>query len=165
MGRKSLYQESCNGSHFDSNDCNDFVHNLHKRVRKAEEAGQPIPMDAWASLRWHIASIITSNCPMCDTRMERNYGGKHQKNNSPECDRIDPNLGYVAGNVQIICHACNVAKDGRTMKQFWSTVARNMTHLPKEFVNQILVEAGEMSQAQADKAKATMAYWIKPETD
>lgn len=144
MGRLSKYRDSCNGTQFDSNDCNDFVHNLQKRVKEAATLGNPIPMDKWGVLKWHIAEIITSHCPICKEEMVRNYGGKHQERNSPECDRIIPEKGYVVGNIQIICHSCNVAKDGRSMRQFWELVCAGYHMLSKEAADAFLEQHGLM---------------------
>lgn len=53
--------------------------------------------------------IITENCPICNIKMERskNSGGTAI---SPTLDRVIPKLGYVKGNVAIICKYCNSTK-------------------------------------------------------
>ena len=59
----------------------------------------------------------TNECPLCSSELI--YAG-HRKppSNSPTIDRIDNSLGYVPGNVQVICRSCNCRKRD---KQFCST--------------------------------------------
>lgn len=48
-------------------------------------------------------------CPCCDVVLE--IGGGR---NSPSLDRIQPLLGYVPGNVWVICLRCNAIKNDAT---------------------------------------------------
>lgn len=43
--------------------------------------------------------------------------------NSPSLDRLDPNLGYVKGNVVIICHMANRIKSNATPNQIRAVAA------------------------------------------
>ena len=52
--------------------------------------------------------LIPSNCPLCECRLETGEG-KVQAT-SPSLDRQDPPLGYVPGNVWVICWGCNRTK-------------------------------------------------------
>jgi hypothetical protein len=47
------------------------------------------------------------------------YGGKGQANpNSPSIDRIEPELGYVKGNVRLIIYHLNIALSGFGTEEF-----------------------------------------------
>lgn len=56
----------------------------------------------------------TGICPVFNIKLE--MGGENL-DNSPTLDRIDPNKGYIAGNVQIICHLANRIKNNATEEQ------------------------------------------------
>jgi len=44
--------------------------------------------------------------------------GKHGgKNDSPTLDRIDPNKGYVKGNIQVLSHLANMMKSNATAEE------------------------------------------------
>lgn len=52
---------------------------------------------------------INKNCPICDVIMFRSDipGGTRY---SPTMDKVIPELGYVPGNIAIICKLCNSTK-------------------------------------------------------
>lgn len=52
------------------------------------------------------AKIDAGKCELSGERLDLSPG---RKPNSPSLDRIEPTLGYVPGNVRIICHALNTA--------------------------------------------------------
>lgn len=49
-------------------------------------------------------------CPVLGIPLYRNIGERAQGPNSPTVDRINPSLGYVRGNVQIISSRANQIK-------------------------------------------------------
>lgn len=51
---------------------------------------------------------IPDNCPICQRPLTRNIG--KVGSSSPTTDRWNPVLGYVRGNIWIICHRCNSRK-------------------------------------------------------
>lgn len=51
---------------------------------------------------------VPEYCPVCAATIERSTGSV--KPNSPSLDKWNPKLGYVPGNVWIICHRCNTRK-------------------------------------------------------
>jgi hypothetical protein len=59
-------------------------------------------------------------CPVLGTKLRyerytgRGSGGKYD---SPSFDRIDPNRGYVPGNVLIVSHKANTIKSNATVEQ------------------------------------------------
>ena len=52
---------------------------------------------------------IPKNCPICNVEMKRSSkrGGS---STSPTLDKVHPQLGYVPGNVAVICKMCNSVK-------------------------------------------------------
>ena len=57
--------------------------------------------------------VIPSNCKICGTELKRNK--LHAQSNTPSVDRIDNSLGYIKGNVAIICYRCNTIKGNMTI--------------------------------------------------
>lgn len=59
---------------------------------------------------------LPTHCPCCltvlDVRAERTEKTGHSRTNSPSLDRKIPELGYVAGNVAVLCVRCNGLKSG-----------------------------------------------------
>lgn len=53
-------------------------------------------------------------CPILNIELKINWGGKAQAFNSPTLDRIDPELGYVKGNIAWICNEANRLKQDNT---------------------------------------------------
>jgi len=53
--------------------------------------------------------IIPDECPVLGLELMRAKGGKAAPN-SPSLDRIDPDKGYVFGNVRVISYRANVMK-------------------------------------------------------
>jgi hypothetical protein len=66
---------------------------------------------------------VPTTCPCCGVPLRINPG-RHGKD-SPTIDRIDNNLGYVAGNVIFVCYRCNAIKSSATIEQL-KTVAKWM---------------------------------------
>lgn len=55
-------------------------------------------------------------CPCCQAVMT--YKGQiRNQPNAVTVDKILPERGYVVGNIQLLCRACNVAKGGMTLLQ------------------------------------------------
>jgi len=53
--------------------------------------------------------VIHKDCPICGLEMTRSkVRGGHRR--SPTLDRVIPALGYVPGNVDVICKHCNSKK-------------------------------------------------------
>ena len=67
-------------------------------------------------------------CPVFGFEMVHGECEEHGRNNSPSIDRIDPNKGYVKGNIQIISNLANSMKQNATpeqMMQFAQWVINN----------------------------------------
>lgn len=56
--------------------------------------------------------IVPTCCPCCKTILTPSKGKMGVS--SPSLDRIDNNLGYVSGNVWVICFRCNALKGDST---------------------------------------------------
>ena len=82
--------------------------NAIARVRKARNKGQHIPCLDSESLGRAIDSIYTSRaCQCCGQAMMGGRGVVQAE--SPSLHKIRPELGYVAGNLAVVCFACNTA--------------------------------------------------------
>jgi hypothetical protein len=60
-----------------------------------------------------LLTNIPDMCPCCDKTMSwLETSGKGQRTfpNAPSIDRVNSSLGYVVGNVRIICYRCNSIK-------------------------------------------------------
>lgn len=53
--------------------------------------------------------IVPETCPICNTEMRpaKNGGGSSI---SPTLDKVIPEIGYVQGNIAVICKRCNSTK-------------------------------------------------------
>lgn len=57
---------------------------------------------------------VPSNCPICDVEMRVATGIRGGASYSPTLDKRIPHLGYVPGNVAVICKKCNSLKGDAT---------------------------------------------------
>jgi len=58
---------------------------------------------------------IPDNCPVCGVPLTVGIGASSDK--SPSLDRYDPALGYVPGNIMVLCRGCNRRKQNHTGEQ------------------------------------------------
>jgi hypothetical protein len=68
----------------------------------------------------YIRSIVPSHCPIFNVPLEwslRRGVGHGALSNSPSLDRIDPERGYVKGNVWIISNRANAIKNDATHEE------------------------------------------------
>lgn len=89
-------------------------------IKRAQERG--LPCDDSASVAALEALLIaTERCPICDVELrhrcylERGHGKGKAHDATPTIDRIIPAMGYVQGNVAIICWRCNRLKSDGTL--------------------------------------------------
>lgn len=59
--------------------------------------------------------IVPTHCPVLGLELKINTD--HSKDNSPSVDRIDPNKGYVVGNIRVISHRANTIKNNASLKE------------------------------------------------
>ena len=57
------------------------------------------------------------HCPILGIPLFRNIGKNGPTANSPSIDKIDPKLGYVKGNIQVISHRANVMKQDASAEE------------------------------------------------
>lgn len=67
--------------------------------------------------------VIPDFCPVLGLPLYRNTGGLAQGPNSPSLDRIDPALGYVKGNVNVISSKANAIKSNATPEELLRVAA------------------------------------------
>ena len=80
----------------------------------------------------YLLSIATDECPVFHTPFEWGLSGLgqgHAKPNGPTLDRIEPNLGYVEGNVAFISSRANRLKDDGTMQEHYDIADWIWNHL------------------------------------
>ena len=58
---------------------------------------------------------VPDNCPVCGVRLATSSGTP--SDNSPSLDRYNPALGYVPGNIMVLCRGCNRRKQNHTGEQ------------------------------------------------
>ena len=60
---------------------------------------------------------IPTHCPVLGVELKETKGKSGCFTNSPSLDRIDPNKGYVKGNIQVISSLANVMKNNANPEQ------------------------------------------------
>jgi len=69
-----------------------------------------IPVTITAADIW-----VPVTCPVCGVTLT--VGVARSSDSSPSIDRYDPALGYVPGNIMVICRGCNRRKQNHTGEQ------------------------------------------------
>ena len=82
---------------------------LHSAKARAKKKG-------WEFNLGESDITIPEFCPVLGIKLTRRMDG--DKNSSPSLDRIDSNLGYVKGNVQVISWRANNLKSDGTLEEF-----------------------------------------------
>jgi len=59
--------------------------------------------------------VVPQRCPLLDIPLK--FGNKTCHANSPTLDRINPTMGYVKGNIQVISHKANTIKSNATISE------------------------------------------------
>ena len=65
--------------------------------------------------------VVPERCPILGFKLVINY--KHAGPDSPSLDRIDPALGYVVGNIQVVSHKANTIKSNATTDELRKVLA------------------------------------------
>jgi hypothetical protein len=85
----------------------------------ARQIGVPFDEDFFTA--GYLAQWLreTKACPCCGVKLLQVYieGMKSHAKNSPSFDRVRPDLGYVQGNVALICNWCNTLKRDCTLDE------------------------------------------------
>ena len=106
---------------------NYFVH--YCITKRSECKRKNIPYDLDAS---YLEEIWTGECPIFHTSLSRNHKGRGSSN-SAHLDRIDPNKGYVKGNVAWISGRANRIKYNASIEELKQIVdwMERVTTIPK----------------------------------
>ncbi|WP_343818826.1 hypothetical protein ISN75_14070 [Dyella marensis] len=67
--------------------------------------------------------VVPDFCPVLGLPLYRNTGGRAQGSNSPTVDRIDPDKGYITGNVRVISSRANAIKSDATPEELLRVAA------------------------------------------
>lgn len=87
--------------------------------------------------------VIPEFCPALGIRLVPNIGVKGRAlAESPNLDRIIPELGYVKGNVQVISHKANMWKANRPWNE-WQRFAKWILSLKRPDVKTSMIEEKE----------------------
>jgi hypothetical protein len=62
-------------------------------------------------------ALYRTHCPLLGIELTYNYTGGNVPNNYASLDKIDPNKGYVEGNVQILSFRANTLKGDATIEE------------------------------------------------
>jgi len=74
----------------------------------------------------YYKSLIVENCPLLDVKLTYgNFVGR-MPDNYATLDKIDPNGGYVEGNVQIVSFRANTLKSNATLEEL-KMIVKNWT--------------------------------------
>ena len=71
---------------------------------------------------------IPERCPYLDVPIVIHEAGSGRHSDAPSLDRINPSLGYVKGNVQVISDLANVMKNNASLSELL-TFAQNIIKL------------------------------------
>jgi len=101
--------------------------------------------------REYLRSIATDECPIFKTHFDWGPSGLgigKIKQNSPQLDRVIPELGYVIGNVAFISHQANRIKGEGTMQQHYAIAdwIWNHTHAKEKSVTPVPTELNQSSE-------------------
>lgn len=66
---------------------------------------------------------IPTICPILGIKLERAIGTGLKLDSSPSLDRIDPNKGYIKGNVWVISQKANAMKSNATQEELFNFAA------------------------------------------
>ena len=96
---------------------------------KSRAKKQNLPFNITAA---YLREIAGDECPVFHTKFEWGASGLGPgkfKPNGAQLDRIEPDLGYVEGNVAFISHRANRLKDNGTMQDHYDIADWLWTHL------------------------------------
>jgi hypothetical protein len=92
----------------------------------AKKRGLPLEFDSAAELASYVMSIAPEKCPVFGEKFTDRGAGYSKW--APSIDKINPELGYVRGNIQVISMLANCMKRDATPEQlcmFAAWIGRN----------------------------------------
>jgi hypothetical protein len=97
---------------------NDFDNWILRSKRKNKERRQIAYED--------YLNLYRSHCPLLNIELDyKLYDGLTTPSNYATLDKINPNNGYVVGNLQILSHRANTLKNNATLEEL-KTLIKNM---------------------------------------
>lgn len=101
----------CNKCNSERVKCTDPESKMYQRAkRRAKVKGLDFTIDV-------KDIIIPKICPILGIDLESKQGISGGQKRSPALDRIDPNKGYIKGNVRVISHLANMMKSHATKQE------------------------------------------------
>jgi hypothetical protein len=88
-----------------------------RRFTVAKKKGVPIEFSSAYEFITYCKSIAPKVCPVFNKVLVFQRGKHGGGPWSPSIDRIDPNLGYIRGNIQIISNKANTMKHNATSEE------------------------------------------------
>ena len=91
-------------------------HRIKKLMQSAKRRAKvnQIPFDLTFE---YLELIAYEYCPALNIKLNWKSADKTAKSNSPSLDKINPELGYVKGNVQWLSFKANVMKNNASQKE------------------------------------------------
>jgi hypothetical protein len=81
------------------------------RIRRKNMERRLIPYE-------HYKSLYKTHCPLLEIELTyKNHETKNMPKNYATLDRIDPSLGYVVGNIQILSQRANTLKNDASLEE------------------------------------------------
>jgi hypothetical protein len=83
--------------------------------KRAKRAGRPF-------LITKADVLMPEHCPCCGRLLVKRHRPGRASDDSPSLDRVDNDLGYVPGNVRVICWRCNEVKRDSTFEELQKVI-------------------------------------------
>lgn len=99
----------------------------HKWLRRV--LGSKLRRNKWTTLFDHLKNTLPTHCPILGLELDYTFEGPRQ-DNRPSLDRINNELGYIVGNVQVISWRANRLKNDGTSHEH-HLIANYLDSLPK----------------------------------
>ena len=85
---------------------------LHRCQNRANEKGFPCTI-TWEDLK----DVYVETCPLLGITLNWNSCSEGRDEHTPSVDKINPELGYIPGNIRIISHLANMMKSYANKEQ------------------------------------------------
>ena len=149
--------------------CRERGKSLRQAMReRALKVNVPFDTDFFTASYLSKWLFEVKTCPCCGVELLQTYSfNRVVAKNSPSFDRVRPELGYVQGNVALICHRCNTLKSDFTLTDLqrmmdWVVAAQGTPQWqpPHGFMSVHLDTRHEVKVASYKEAsEAIRSYW------
>ena len=116
-----------------------------------------------------LVAIATDECPIFHTKFvwgASGLGKGKTRENTPQLDRIQPELGYVRGNIAFLSHRANRLKDEGTMQEHYDIADWIWSHTHAKQNTATPVPARSNIQGDADsQRRAVLAARLGEDRD